>query len=114
MKNRTPQLFFQDIINCIDKITKYAENMSYEKLMSNDMVLDAITRNFEIIGEAAKHIPEEFKVQYPELPLREMVGMRNILIHDYLGIDYQFVWQTIHEDLPQVKKIITIIAKENF
>ncbi|MFA7658011.1 MAG: DUF86 domain-containing protein [Candidatus Gastranaerophilaceae bacterium] len=114
MKNRTPQLFFQDILDCIDKIAQYAQYMSYDEFIYNSMAVDAITRNFEVIGEASRHIPEEFKEKYPELPLKEMTGMRNVLIHDYLGVDYQFVWQTIKEDLPQVKEIITRIIKENF
>lgn len=78
------------------------------------MIIDAVVRNFEIIGEAAKHIPEEYKEKYSELPLKEMTGMRNVLIHDYLGIDYQFIWQTIKEDFPQLKEIITKIVRENF
>ena len=114
MKNRTPELFFQDIRDCIEKIIRYSENLSFDELTKNDMIIDAIIRNFEIIGEAAKHIPDEFKRNYPELPLKEMVGMRNVLIHDYLGVDYQFIWQTIQDDLPQVKEIVSKILKENF
>lgn len=114
MKNRTPQLFFQDILESIDKITDYTLKIDYDDFRYNNMIIDAVIRNFEIIGEAAKHISEEYKEKYPELPLREMTGMRNVLIHDYLGIDYQFIWQTIKDDLPQLKVIIVKIIKENF
>lgn len=78
------------------------------------MAIDAIIRNFELIGEAAKYIPEEFKNIYPQLPMKEMIGMRNILIHNYLGVNYKFIWQTIQEDLPELKKIINKIIKESF
>lgn len=114
MKNRSPELFFNDILDSLIRVLKYSKDLSYEELIKNDMVIDAIIRNFEVIGEAAKYIPEEFKSKYPELPLKEMVGMRNVLIHDYLGIDYKFIWQTIKEDLPELKQIVDRIIKENF
>lgn len=114
MKNRSPELFFNDILDSLKRVTNYSKGLSYEELIKNDMAVDAIIRNFEVIGEAAKYIPEEFKSKYPELPLKEMVGMRNVLIHDYLGIDYKFIWQTIKEDLPELKQIIDTIIKENF
>lgn len=106
MKHRTPEFFLQDILECIEKIIKYSKDLSYNDFKENSLVIDAVTRNFEIIGEAAKYIPESLKEKYPTLPLKEMVGMRNILIHDYLGVDYQSVWQTIEEDLPFAKNII--------
>lgn len=114
MKNRTPELFFNDILDSLTRVIKYSKGLSYDELIKNDMAIDAIIRNFEVIGEAAKYIPEEFKHKYPELPLKEMVGMRNVLIHDYLGIDYKFIWQTIQEDLPELKQVVTRIIKENF
>lgn len=114
MKNRSPELFFNDILDSLTRVLKYSKGLSYDELIKNDMAIDAIIRNFEVIGEAAKYIPEEFKTKYPELPLKEMVGMRNVLIHDYLGIDYKFIWQTIKEDLPELKQIVDRIIKENF
>lgn len=114
MKNRNPQLFFHDILESIEKIIKYTKPVSYEDFVLNDIIIDAVMRNFEIIGEAAKHIPDEFKEKYSQLPIKEMIGMRNILIHNYLGVDYEFVWQTIQEDLPVAKKIIKEIIEENF
>ena len=114
MKNRSAELFLHDILDSVTRILKYSNGLNYDDLIKNEMAVDAIVRNFEIIGEAAKFIPEEFKNKYQELPLKEMVGMRNILIHDYLGINYKFIWQTIQEDLPELKKTITKIIKENF
>ena len=109
MKNRSAELFLHDILDSVTRILKYSNGLNYDDLIKNEMAVDAIVRNFEIIGEAAKFIPEEFKNKYQELPLKEMVGMRNILIHDYLGINYKFIWQTIQEDLPELKKTITKI-----
>jgi uncharacterized protein with HEPN domain len=112
MKNRNVKFFFQDILESILKIRTYAGDLNYEDFISNSMVIDAITRNFEVIGEAARHIDTSFKDKYPELPLKEMIGMRNVLIHDYLGIDYMFLWQTTKEDLPALEKLISKILNE--
>lgn len=114
MKNRSAELFFRDILESSTRIIKYSNGLGYDDLIKNEMAIDAIVRNFEIISEAAKYIPNEFKDKYSELPLKEMVGMRNILIHDYLGVNYKFIWQTIQEDLPELKRIVDRIIKENF
>jgi len=68
------------------------------------MVIDAVVRNLEIIGEAAKNLSKETKSQYPEIPWREMADMRNKLIHEYFGVDLDIVWKTIKYRLPEVKK----------
>lgn len=114
MKNRTQELFFKDIMDSLSRILKYSSNMSYDDFLKNEMAIDAIIRNFEIIGEAAKHINPEYKDFFPELPLKEMIGMRNILIHDYLGINYKFLWETIQKDLPMLEKTIKKLIKEHF
>ena len=73
------------------------------------MVVDAVVRNFEIIGEAAKNVPSKMKSLHKEIPWKEMSGMRNKMIHEYFGIDLKIVWKTIEHSLPGLKKAIRLI-----
>ena len=75
------------------------------------MVVDAVVRNFEIIGEAAKNIPDQIKEKYPEIPWKKMYGLRNLISHEYFGVDYEMIWQIITEDLPQNMKDMSKILK---
>lgn len=105
---RSYKLYLQDIIDSMQKILTYTEGMDDEEFAENSLVFDAVIRNFEIIGEAAKNIPDDIKSQYPDIPWSDMVGMRNILIHGYFGVDDSIVWNTIEllSDLVnQIKKI---------
>ena len=101
MKNKEPIFFLQDIQNSVAKIFKYTTNIDYQEFVSNDMVKDAVERNFEIIGEAVKNLSEDFRNQYSNIPFKQVAGMRDKLIHDYFGVDYEIVWKTIKDKLPQ-------------
>ena len=72
---------------------------------------DAVERNFEIIGEAVKNLPEDFRNKYPDIPFRQIAGMRDKLIHDYFGVDYEIIWKTITDKLPQFAKDIELLIK---
>lgn len=76
------------------------------------MVKDAVERNFEIIGEAVKNLSEDFRNKYPNIPFKQIAGMRDKLIHDYFGVDYEIVWKTINDKLPEFyTNIEKLIAK---
>ena len=107
---RSQKLYFSDIIESITKILEYTKGIDYDKFTKNSMIFDAVVRNFEIIGEAAKSISDKIKSEYPDIPWADMVGMRNILIHGYFGIDYSIVWNTI-ELLPHFLKDISGIQQ---
>ena len=77
--------------------------MSYEAFAKDRKTVDATVRNFEIIGEATKHIPERIRKEYPKVPWKDMAGMRDKLIHGYFGVKLDVVWKTIKERLPAVK-----------
>lgn len=105
--------FLNDILDSIEKIELFTEDMDFEQFKNDDKTTYAVIRAFEIIGEAAKEIPMEIKEKYPKVPWKEMGSMRDKLIHAYFGIDLEVVWKTIHEDISALKPLFTdIIEKE--
>ena len=110
MKNQ--RLYLIHIKECIEKIELYT--VDGEESFSNDSkTQDAVIRNFEIIGEAVKRLSEETRQTIPEIPWRQFAGFRDILIHQYDGIDVSEVWLTVKYDLPPLKKAITKLLKPN-
>lgn len=94
----------QDILTCIEKIERYTSGMTMTEFKKEEIVIDAVVRNFEIIGEASKHIPANIRNKYPDVPWNEMAGIRNILIHEYFGVDTKILWSTAKKDLSSLKK----------
>ncbi len=106
-------LFIEDVLTCIEKIERYTSNVSFEDFSGNDMAVDAVIRNFEIIGEAVKKIPEEIKKRYADVEWKEAAGFRDVLIHDYFGIDIEAVWDTVRNNiLPFKKQILKVLESE--
>jgi uncharacterized protein with HEPN domain len=106
-------LFIEDVLTCIEKIERYTSNVSFEDFSGNDMAVDAVIRNFEIIGEAVKKIPEEIKKRYADVEWKEAAGFRDVLIHDYFGIDIEAVWDTVRNNIPPFKKqILKVLESE--
>lgn len=104
----------EDIIESMTRIDSYTDNMDYDNFHQNQLVVDAVIRNLEIIGEASKNVPEEIRNKYNKIPWRKMISLRNILIHEYFGVDDSIVWEIIKTDLPGVKPfIIKVIQEEN-
>lgn len=104
MSEKSPKIYLEDVLTSISRIEEYTKELSFESFKNDQKTIDAVVRNLEVIGEAAKKIPEDFVEKYCELPWREMVRMRNKVIHEYFGIDITILWQTIKEDLPGLKK----------
>lgn len=99
-------LFVEDIIKSIEKIEKWIENLDFIKFKTDEKTIDAIIRNFEVIGEAVRNIPIGIRKKYPNVEWKEAIGFRNILIHNYFGIDIESVWDTVNNDIPELKKHI--------
>jgi uncharacterized protein with HEPN domain len=107
MSKRTPDLLIQDIIEYAQKILEYTNGLTYDDFKSDSMRVDAVIRNFEIIGEAANRLPEEFKDKIPGIDWHKIHGFRNRVAHDYMGINYFIVWQIKEEFLPEMINILS-------
>ena len=108
---RNYKIYLNDILQAITAIQEFVKGMSFEDFEKDDKASSAVLRKFEIIGEAAKNIPDEVRSKYPAIPWREMTGMRDKLIHFYFGINYDLVWQTVQNRLPALKIAIEEISR---
>lgn len=111
MSERHWRLFLEDILECIRKIQEYAANMEFEDFLKDTKTQDAVVRNLEIIGEASKHIPAVIKGKYHEIEWDKIAGLRNRIIHDYLGVDMNIVWEIKEQNLPSLKEQISWILE---
>ena len=112
-KKRDIELFIYDIIDSCEAIFSYVEKMDIEEFIADRKTYSAVIREFEIIGEAVKHLPTDLKQKYNQVAWRDIVDFRNMLIHEYFGVDFEIVWNTIKEDLPILYKIVKSIEKNN-
>ena len=109
MSKRHPNLLIGDILDSADKILSYTSTLSFDEFTRDSMVVDAVIRNFEIIGEAANRLPDDFKDKNTNIDWHRIKGFRNRIVHDYFGIDYSIVW-SIKQDflsdmISELKKI---------
>jgi uncharacterized protein with HEPN domain len=111
---RNYRLYLEDIVTAVRKIRNYVAHHSLAEIRQDDMRLDAIIRNFEIIGVAAKNIPDEIKEKYQMVEWRKITDFRNILAHEYFGINYTILWDIITNKLPTLEKQLeTVLKKES-
>ena len=102
MSKRDLILLLEDMLESAFKIKKYTNNLDYSSFISDDKTVDAVVRNFEIIGEAANRIDPDFKILNPDVEWNRLRGFRNRIVHDYFGIDYEIVWTIIENDLDEL------------
>ena len=100
------QIYLGHILECIDSIFTYTYGMNLQKFLENKMVVDAVCRNLEIIGEAAKNIDKEFTDSHPHISWKRIAGLRDKLIHDYIGVDTKRIWNIVENQLPDLQKEI--------
>ena len=101
---RELKTYIEDIVVAINKIENYCKGMTKEDLSNNELVKDAVIRNLEVIGEAVKKLPDNAKVIYGDIPWRKIAGLRDILIHEYFGININIVWDVIKNKLENLKQ----------
>ena len=112
MRGRSARFYAEDIVQCMEKIEEYLRGMSYAAFEKNDLVVDAVLRNLEVIGEAAKNVPAGVRKKHPGIPWKKMVGLRNIAIHEYFGIDKSIIWEIATKNLPETKRDVEALLKE--
>lgn len=109
MSERDWKILFEEILECIQKIERYTNGFKFDDFASNSMVVDAVVRNIEIIGEAAKNVPFAIKEKTPEVPWKKLAGIRNRIVHEYFGIDLSIIWVIASQELSPLKTICSNI-----
>ena len=112
MKRKNHKLHLEDILEAVEKIQRYTEGLTYDIFLKNDMAVDAVIRNLEIIGEAAKNLAQDIKDKYPDIPWKRMIGLRNIAVHEYFGVDLSIIWEVVTKNLPEAKAKIVEALKD--
>ena len=109
---RDYKLYLDDILEATKRIEKYTKKLTLAKLKKDELTVDGVVRNLEIIGEAAKNIPANIKEKYPDIEWKKIAGLRDILAHEYFGVDLEVLWDVIENKLPDLKKKIARLLKE--
>ena len=107
MSKRPTELLLNDIRESIDRIGEYTRGMSLEDFSKDQKSIDAVARNFEIMGEAANRLPDEFKESHSEIEWFKIVGLRHRIIHEYFGVDLEIIWRILQKDLPELQQSLS-------
>ena len=102
-------VYIDHILNSISRIQSYIINLEESTFLADLKTQDAVVRQFEIIGEATKRISSKFRESNPSIPWSDMAGMRDVLIHDYIEVDFEIVWKTATEDIPKIQQLLARI-----
>src|SRR5690242_535804 len=106
------KVLLQNILDCTQRIQEYTHGLSKEAFLASPQIQDAVVRRTEIIGEAVKNLPAEWKDAHPRVPWREIARMRAILIHRYFSVDLDLTWQTAQQDIPELEREIVALLDE--
>lgn len=108
---RDPRICLKDILAAMDSIEAFVSGMTLDDMVGDDKTSSAVLRKFEVMGEAAKNVPDDIRNAHPDIPWKEMAGMRDRLIHFYFGVDYRLVWTAIEERFPILKQALKNVLK---
>jgi len=110
--SRDESLYLEDIQDACEKVLKFTAGMAYKDFVHDDLHFDAVVRNLEIIGEAAKNISEETRQNYPSVKWRKIAGFRDIVAHNYFGVSDEIVWDVVENEIPLLLEQIRIMLSE--
>ncbi len=107
-----PRDYFRHILVEADYLIAQAVGLTRERFLADETLRRAFVRSLEIVGEAAKKVPEEFRARHPSVEWRAMAGMRDRLLHDYFGVDYELVWDVVHNRIPGLRRQVASMIEE--
>jgi uncharacterized protein with HEPN domain len=110
--SRSWELFLRDMVEAVQKVIRYTADREVEAFVADEMAYDATLRNLEVLGEAAKNIPEEIRQRYPEVDWRGVAGLRDILAHAYFALDNATLWKIVRTDIPQLRDLLRPIEQQ--
>lgn len=109
---RDLSLYISDILRAIDLIGDFVAGMNYEVFCKDEKTKSAVVMQLHIIGEAAKHVPDDLRNKYPDVPWKQLAGMRDRLSHGYFEVDYTIVWKVVESNLPELRPAIQAILSD--
>ena len=110
MPERDAELLVEDMLDSLRKINLYIAGMDHSAFLQDEKTIDAVVRNLEVIGEAARQIPDAFAASHPDVPWRIITGLRNRIVHDYFGLDLEIIWHILRNDLPPLQATLEKLA----
>ena len=112
--SRDPRLYLEDMRDCCRKVLRYTEGMTMEQLTADEKTFDAVMRNLEIAGEAARHVPQDLRDRHPGVQWRSIAGFRDIAIHAYPTVDEEIVWDIVQNKVPDLLQQVERILAADF